>query len=103
MDRLCEIGSVAPEIAEVLKPVVMCRPNVLISVGTGSGKTTLLNALSAYIDNRDRIVTIEDFAELQLERRPVARLETRPPNTEGRDGVPQVRTQPRLISSHASA
>src|SRR3546814_15711453 len=84
MDRLCEIGSIAPEIAEVLKAVVMCRRNVLISGGTGSGKTTLLNALSAYIDNRERIVTIEDSAELQLQQRHVARLETRPPNIEGR-------------------
>src|SRR3546814_2114940 len=67
MDRLCEIGSVAPEIAEVLKAVVMCRRNVLISGGTGSGKTTLLNALSAYIDNRERIVTRseEHTSELQ--------------------------------------
>src|SRR3546814_3067590 len=89
MDRLCEIGSVAPEIAEVLKAVVMCRRNVLISGGTGSGKTTLLNALSAYIDNRERIVTIEDSAELQLQQRHVARLETRPPNIEGRGEVTQ--------------
>src|SRR3546814_4923053 len=63
MERLCEIGSVAPEVAEVLKAVVQSRRNVLISGGTGSGKTTLLNALSAFIDNKERIVTIEDSAE----------------------------------------
>src|SRR3546814_2132933 len=67
----------------------MCRRNVRISGGTGSGKTTLLNALSAYIDNRERIVTIEDSAELQLQQRHVARLETRPPNIEGRGEVTQ--------------
>src|SRR3546814_20768199 len=67
----------------------MCRRNVLISGGTGSGKTTLLNALSAYIDNRERIITIEDSAELQLQQRHVARLETRPPHIEGRGEVTQ--------------
>src|SRR3546814_16600735 len=67
----------------------MCRRNVRISGGTGSGKTTLLNALSAYIDNRERIVTIEDSAELQLQQRHVARLETRPTNNKGRGEVTQ--------------
>jgi pilus assembly protein CpaF len=65
------------------------RRNVLISGGTGSGKTTLLNAMSSFIDGRERIVTIEDSAELQLQQEHVARLETRPPNIEGRGEVTQ--------------
>jgi pilus assembly protein CpaF len=69
--------------------VVASRRNVLISGGTGSGKTTLLNAMSAAIDGRERIVTIEDSAELQLQQEHVARLETRPPNMEGRGEVSQ--------------
>ncbi|HET9811001.1 MAG TPA: CpaF family protein [Sphingomicrobium sp.] len=89
MDRLVEIGSVPPALAEVLKAVVASRRNVLISGGTGSGKTTLLNAMSAYIDNRERIVTIEDSAELQLQQRHVVRLETRPANIEGRGEIAQ--------------
>jgi len=89
MDRLIEIGSVPLQVAEVLKAVVKSRRNVLISGGTGSGKTTLLNAMSAYIDGRERIVTIEDSAELQLQQEHVVRLETRPPNIEGKGEVPQ--------------
>ena len=89
MDRLIEIGSVPAQVAEVMKAVVGSRRNVLISGGTGSGKTTLLNALSAYIDNRERIVTIEDSAELQLQQAHVVRLETRPPNIEGRGEITQ--------------
>jgi pilus assembly protein CpaF len=75
--------------AEVLKAVVGSRRNVLISGGTGSGKTTLLNAMSAYIDGRERIVTIEDSAELQLQQEHVARLETRPRNIEGKGEITQ--------------
>jgi pilus assembly protein CpaF len=89
MERLTELGSVPAEIAEVLKAVVAARRNVLISGGTGSGKTTLLNAMSAYIDPHERIVTIEDSAELQLQQRHVARLETRPANIEGRGEISQ--------------
>jgi pilus assembly protein CpaF len=89
MDRLVEIGSVPLQIAEVLKAVVGSRRNVLISGGTGSGKTTLLNAMSAYIDERERIVTIEDSAELQLQQKHIARLETRPPNIEGKGEITQ--------------
>src|SRR5881394_1169059 len=72
MDRLIEIGSVPPQVAEVLRAIVGSRRNVLISGGTGSGKTTLLNAMSAFIDDRERIVTIEDSAELQLQQPHVA-------------------------------
>src|SRR5690349_15901680 len=89
MDRLIEIGSVPAPVAEVLKAVVKARRDVLISGGTGSGKTTLLNAMSAYIDGRERIVTIEDSAELQLQQEHVVRLETRPPNIEGRGEITQ--------------
>ncbi|HET6942699.1 MAG TPA: CpaF family protein [Sphingomicrobium sp.] len=89
MERLIEIGSVPAQVAEVLKAVVKARRNVLISGGTGSGKTTMLNAMSAYIDNRERIVTIEDSAELQLQQEHVVRLETRPPNIEGKGEITQ--------------
>ena len=89
MARLIEIGSVPAQVAEVLKAVVAARLNVLISGGTGSGKTTMLNAMSAFIDNRERIVTIEDSAELQLQQTHVARLETRPANIEGKGEIMQ--------------
>lgn len=89
MDKLVALGSVPEAMAEVLQAIVASRRNVLISGGTGSGKTTMLNALSSYIDERERIVTIEDSAELQLQQSHVARLETRPPNIEGRGEVGQ--------------
>ena len=89
MARLSELGSVPAPMAQVLSAVVASRRNVLISGGTGSGKTTLLNAMSASIDEAERIVTIEDSAELQLQQRHVVRLETRPPNIEGRGEVTQ--------------
>ena len=89
MAKLAEFGSVPPAIAEFLKGVVAARRNVLISGGTGSGKTTLLNAMSSFIDEGERIVTIEDSAELQLQQGHVARLETRPANIEGRGEITQ--------------
>lgn len=89
IERMIELGSVPPQMAEVLKAIVRSRRNVLISGGTGSGKTTLLNAMSSFIDHRERIVTIEDSAELQLQQEHVARLETRPTNIEGRGEVTQ--------------
>ncbi|HEX6143748.1 MAG TPA: CpaF family protein [Geminicoccaceae bacterium] len=89
IDKLVEFKSVTREMAEVLKAVVRARLNVLISGGTGSGKTTLLNAVSSFIDSRERIITIEDAAELQLQQFHVVRLETRPPNIEGKGGVTQ--------------
>ena len=89
MERLVEIGSVPEPVAEVLMAVVKARRNVLISGGTGSGKTTMLNAMSAFIDGRERIVTIEDSAELQLQQNHVVRLETRPRNIEGKGEISQ--------------
>jgi pilus assembly protein CpaF len=89
MERLVEIGSIPAPVAEVLTAIVKARRNVLISGGTGSGKTTMLNAMSASIDHRERIVTIEDSAELQLQQEHVVRLETRPPNIEGKGEVGQ--------------
>ncbi|MGI9106792.1 MAG: CpaF family protein [Pyrinomonadaceae bacterium] len=89
MDKLIEIGALTKDIAEMFEMCVKARLNVLISGGTGAGKTTLLNALSAYIPEGERIVTIEDSAELQLQQPHVVRLETRPPNIEGRGEVSQ--------------
>ena len=89
MERLIEIGSIPPALAVVLEAIVRARRNVLISGGTGTGKTTMLNAMSAFIDPRERVVTIEDSAELQLQQDHVVRLETRPPNIEGRGEITQ--------------
>lgn len=89
MERLVEIGTVRPQIVEVLTAAVHGRISLIISGGTGSGKTTLLNALSGRIPRYERIITIEDSAELQLQLPHVARLETRPPNAEGRGEVRQ--------------
>jgi pilus assembly protein CpaF len=89
MSALIENRALTREIAELLEMCVKARLNVLISGGTGAGKTTLLNALSAYIPETERIVTIEDSAELQLQQPHVVRLETRPPNIEGRGEVTQ--------------
>lgn len=89
MDKLVEYGSIPQAVADVLSAIVVARRNILISGGTGAGKTTLLNAMSAAIDHSERIVTIEDSAELQLQQIHVARLETRPPNIEGRGEIGQ--------------
>jgi pilus assembly protein CpaF len=89
MSKLIEIGALTKDIADMFEMCVSARLNVLISGGTGAGKTTLLNALSAYIPEEQRIVTIEDSAELQLQQPHVVRLETRPPNIEGRGEVTQ--------------
>ena len=82
-------GSLSPELARVLEVAAASRLNVVISGGTGSGKTTLLNAMSRLIEPSERIVTIEDAAELQLQQPHVVRLETRPPNVEGQGAVTQ--------------
>ncbi len=89
LQRLVEMESLSPEAARFLEALVQARMNILISGGTGSGKTTLLNAISAAIDGRSRIVTIEDAAELQLQQAHVVRLETRPPNPNGLGTIAQ--------------
>ncbi|MFL8987037.1 CpaF family protein [Pseudomonas sp. QLc11A] len=88
-DSLIQVGALTPAIALLLKAIVRGRLNVLISGGTGSGKTTMLNVLSSFIPHNERIVTIEDSAELQLQQPHVVRLETRPSNIEGRGEVSQ--------------
>jgi pilus assembly protein CpaF len=86
---LIKFKTLTPEIGEILKGIVKARLNVLVSGGTGSGKTTTLNVLSRFIPGHERVVTIEDAAELQLKQEHVVRLETRPPNIEGKGEVTQ--------------
>jgi pilus assembly protein CpaF len=87
VNQLVAIGSLTDTMAEFLRACVVARLNILISGGTGSGKTTLLNVLSGFIPEDERIVTIEDSAELQLQQDHVVRLETKSPNTDGSGGV----------------
>jgi pilus assembly protein CpaF len=89
IDALIENVTITPQMANLLEIIVQSRLNVLISGGTGTGKTTLLNAMSSMISNKERIVTIEDTAELQLQQEHVGRMETRPPNMEGEGEVNQ--------------
>jgi pilus assembly protein CpaF len=89
MEDFIRFKTLTPEIGEILKGIVRARLNVLISGGTGSGKTTFLNVLSRFIPYSERVVTIEDAAELQLKQEHVVRLETRPPNIEGKGEVTQ--------------
>lgn len=86
---LVEMGTAGPRIMEFLSACVKARLNILITGGTGSGKTTLLNVLSSFIGADERIVTIEDTAELQLQQEHVASMETRPPNLEGEGAIRQ--------------
>jgi pilus assembly protein CpaF len=89
MPDLIDFGTLTPALAEIARAAVQARLNILVSGGTGAGKTTLLNVLSNAIPNTERIVTIEDSAELQLQQEHVVRLETRPPNIEGKGAVTQ--------------
>ena len=87
--KLLELKSISPEMLEILTAAVRARISILISGGTGAGKTTFLNMLSGYIPHTERLVTIEDSAELQIQQENVVRLETRPPNVEGAGAVRQ--------------
>jgi pilus assembly protein CpaF len=89
LEDLIEKGSLTAEIGETVKSIAVAKLNVLISGGTGAGKTTMLNILSGFIPSSERIITIEDSAELQLQQEHVCRLETRPPNIEGKGEVTQ--------------
>jgi pilus assembly protein CpaF len=89
IDKLIDIGAMTREMADVIEAIVKSKLNILISGGTGSGKTTMLNAMSSYIDDKERILTIEDAAELQLQQSHVGRLETRPANIEGKGEIKQ--------------
>jgi len=89
VEGLLQKGAFTSEMIEVLQKAVQARLNIVVSGGTGAGKTTLLNVLSTFISNRERIVTIEDSAELQLQQEHVVRLECRPPNLEGKGAVHQ--------------
>src|SRR6056297_560657 len=87
IDDLVSFGAFSEEMAAYLQAAVSTRLNIIVSGGTGSGKTTTLNALSSFIDNAERILTVEDTAELQLQQAHVGRMETRPPNVEGKGEV----------------
>jgi len=89
MERLIEVGTIRKPMVDLLKAAVSGRISILISGGTGSGKTTLLNALSCHIPSHERLITIEDAAELQLQQPHVGRLETRPTNAEGKGEIRQ--------------
>jgi pilus assembly protein CpaF len=85
--NLIDFGTLTPEMAELLNACVKAKLNIIVSGGTGTGKTTLLNVLSSYLPSNERIVTIEDAVELQIQQEHVVRLESRPPNTEGKGEV----------------
>ena len=89
IDDLVKFGAFTEEMAAYLQAAVATRLNIIVSGGTGSGKTTTLNALSSFIDDAERILTIEDTAELQLQQTHVGRMESRPPNVEGKGAVSQ--------------
>ncbi|MFJ6279819.1 CpaF family protein [Arthrobacter subterraneus] len=87
VQNLINFGTLTPEMAELLDACVKAKLNIIVSGGTGTGKTTLLNVLSSFLPHGDRIVTIEDAVELQIQQQHVVRLESRPPNTEGKGAV----------------
>lgn len=89
LEDLITLKTLTPEIGEIIRGIVTAKLNVLISGGTGTGKTTMLNVLSRFIPSHERVVTVEDSAELQLKQEHVVRLETRPPNIEGKGEVTQ--------------
>jgi len=89
LGKLVEVGALRPQMADLLAAAVKARITTIISGGTGSGKTTMLNALSAFISEKERLITIEDAAELQLQQPHVGRMETRPPNIEGKGEIRQ--------------
>ena len=89
IEELVNFGAFSEEMAVYIQAAVACRLNIIVSGGTGSGKTTTLNALSSFIDNDERILTIEDTAELQLQQTHVGRMESRPANVEGKGAVSQ--------------
>src|SRR5271170_3635075 len=89
LGKLVEIGALRPQMGELLAAAVKARITLIISGGTGSGKTTMLNALSAFISEKERLLTIEDAAELQLQQPHVGRMETRPPSVEGKGEIRQ--------------
>jgi pilus assembly protein CpaF len=89
LNKLVEVGALRPPMAELLAAAVKARITTILSGGTGSGKTTMLNALSAFISEKERLLTIEDAAELQLQQPHVGRMETRPPNLEGKGEIRQ--------------
>jgi pilus assembly protein CpaF len=88
-DDLLRNQMLTPPMLEILRGAVKARLNIVVSGGTGAGKTTLLNVLSGFISDRERVITIEDSAELQMKQEHVVRLETKPPNVEGKGGVKQ--------------
>ncbi|MGC2122519.1 MAG: CpaF family protein, partial [Xanthobacteraceae bacterium] len=89
LNKLIDVGALRPQMGELLAAAVKSRVTMIISGGTGSGKTTMLNALSAFISEKERLLTIEDAAELQLQQPHVGRMETRPPSVEGKGEIRQ--------------